>query len=570
MLTQLSIKNIVLIEQAQIDFRRGLCVLSGETGAGKSILLDALGLALGARSDAALIRRQENQGSVCAAFDISGNGEALAILQEMGIEVAEMLLIRRDISSDGKSRAYVNDVPVTIAALKRLGEQLVEIHGQHDQRALGDNARHRQLLDEFAGNSGVLRNVAIIYQQWQQARNNLSALLAEISKAESEQDYLLHMHKELSALAPQEGEEEKLSDERSRMMNGEKLCAVLNEAIGILNSKDVLGNLRAAQKTLLRSPLSCGYTKIIEALEKAAIEAEEALETLEEIGAASNFNATKLDNVEERLFALKAAARKYNKPVAELAKLRDEISAKLALINNRSQEAAIIEKQAALARANYIEAASSLSALRKKAALLLQKTIKNELSPLKMEGTHFRVRIDEQPEQSWAEHGKDLICFECATNVSNVSNSSKSDNSSKNPDYAPDYAPLAKIASGGELSRLMLALNVALADKRKATTLVFDEIDSGTGGAVADAIGKRLAILGESSQVLVVTHLPQVAACGDWHLLVSKKQNSGKTTTMIEALSGKNREEELARMLAGEKITKEARSAAKKLLEQAA
>lgn len=557
MLTELTISNIVLIEQAGIAFDEGLCVLSGETGAGKSILLDALGLVLGGRADASLIRKGAASGSVAAEFNIEKNAALSALLAELEIEAEDSLLIRRTIGSDGKSKAYINDALVTVAALKRIGEQLVEIHGQHDQRTLQDTIIHRNLLDEYGKLLPARVKVSDAYHQWKAAKQQFADLLAGIEKAERERDYLQHMQKELSQLAPQAGEEESLAETRTRMMGSEKMFEVLNSVIGDLSGKDVLGNLRSAQKTLVRSPLTAGLTAIIEGLEKASIEAEEALYALEKIGEESTFNPEKLEQVEERLFALKAAGRKYNVPVDELAKLYEDTDQKLQLLNRQSNESAKLEKQVKETEAAFVKIASDLSAARKKAAVKMEKAIAAELAPLKMEGTHFRVAISPLDSTGWTESGMDAIAFECATNVSKGAKDIH-------------FAPLSKIASGGELSRFMLALKVALSSVRSTPTIIFDEIDTGTGGAVADAIGKRLAVLGESAQVLVVTHLPQVAARGKQHLLVSKQEKGGKVQTRVESLSLKAREEELARMLAGAKITDEARKAAKKLMEEAA
>lgn len=557
MLSELTISNIVLIEQAGIVFDKGLCVLSGETGAGKSILLDALGLVLGGRADAALIRKGAAQGSVTAEFSIEKNAALSALLSELEIEARDSLLIRRTIGSDGKSKAYANDAPITVAALRRIGEQLVEIHGQHDQRTLQDTIIHRNLLDEYGKLLPARVKVSDAYYQWKAAKQQLADLLAEIEKAERERDYLQHMQKELAQLAPQPGEEEQLAGERTRMMGSEKLFEVLGSVIGELNGKDVLGALRSAQKTLVRSPLTAGLAAIIEGLEKASIETEEALYALEKIGEESTFNPQKLEAVEERLFALKAAGRKYNMPVDELSRLHEETDQKLQRLNKQSGESTKLEKQVKEAEAAFVKVASDLSAARKKAALRLEKSITSELAPLKMEGTHFRVAISPLEKDGWNESGMDAVAFECATNVSKGAKE-------------VHFSPLSKIASGGELSRFMLALKVALSSVRSTPTIIFDEIDTGTGGAVADAIGKRLAVLGESAQVLVVTHLPQVAARGSQHLLVSKQEKAGHIHTRVESLSPKAREEELARMLAGAKITDEARKAARKLMEEAA
>jgi len=557
MLVHLSINNIVLIERAELAFEPGLCVLSGETGAGKSILLDALGLVLGGRADASLIRAGQQQGNVSAEFDVSNNTHIAALLDELEIEKSDSLLIRRTLSADGKGKVHINDVPVTVAALKRIGELLVEIHGQHDQRTLADTVIHRNLLDEYGKLLPARMKVSEAYHLWKAARNALSDLLAEIERAGKERDYLQHMQKELSQLNPQAGEEESLTEQRTRMMGSEKLFEVLNGVISDMNSHDVLGTLRSAQKTLVRSPLTMGLNTIIEGLEKAAIEAEEALYALEKVGEDSTFDPNKLERVEERLFALKAAGRKYNVPVDDLAKLREEIDGKLQLLSQQGKESSKLEKQVKEAEEAFFKIASDLSAARKKAAVKIEKAIMSELVPLKMEGTHFRVAIEPLEKNNWSENGIDAVAFQCATNVSKGAKDIS-------------FAPLSKIASGGELSRFMLALKVALSSVRSTSTIIFDEIDTGTGGAVADAIGKRLAALGENAQVLVVTHLPQVAARGRQHLLVAKEQKAGKITTSVQSLSRKEREEELARMLAGAKITDEARKAAKKLMEEAA
>ena len=560
MLIQLSIKNVVLIESCDIVLENGLCVLSGETGAGKSILLDALGLVLGARSDSGLVRKGETQGSVSAEFDISRNDAAKKILNELELEDADSLIIRRTIGSDGKTRCLANDQPVTVAGLKKLGETLVEVHGQHDQRALQDMTHHRSLLDEYAKLSLQRKTVGEVFRVWRDKMQELNALKGEIERGMREQEYLQHMRGELKELSPEIGEEELLANQRSGMMQSEKLFAVLNEALSELNAgKGVLGSIRNAQRTLTRSAFANDpkFAAIIEGLEKAAIEAEEAVYALEKTGQDTTFNPEKLEHIEERLFALKAAGRKYNMPVDELAALYVQVEEKLSLIDSQEHRIAQLEKQVAEARKDFTQAASKLTEARKKAAQKLEKSIEQELAPLKMAGTRFRVRIEPLDENGWSEWGADAVCFECATNVAKG-------------DKDVTYSGLGKIASGGELSRFMLAMKVSLSSVRSTPTLIFDEIDTGTGGAVAAAIGERLALLGKSAQVLVVTHLPQVAARGNQHLRVSKNEKARKVVTSVDHLSPAEREEELARMLAGSTITAEARKAAQKLLEPAA
>ncbi|MFW0777416.1 MAG: DNA repair protein RecN [Rickettsiales bacterium] len=560
MLSQLSIKNIVLIESAELAFGKGLCVLSGETGAGKSILLDALGLALGARADAGLIRQGEKQGSISAEFDISANESAKAILAELEIEADGELIIRRSLSSDGKTRCLANDQPITVSGLKRLGETLVEIHGQHDQRDLQDASVHRELVDNYGAHNAQKKKVASVYSAWQQDKAAIKKLQDELEKAQRDQDYLQHMRAELRELDPQEGEEEELTTKRATMMQSEKLFEVLNGAISELNQgRGAIATLNAAQRALTRSPLTTteAYQPIIDGLEKAAIETEEALFALEKAGEEAIYDPAKLEMIEERLFALKAAGRKYNVAVDDLAQLYADTERKLEQINTQDTDLRELKQKEAESKKLFVATAEKLSEMRAKAAAKLEKNVAKELAPLKMEGTKFRVNVEKLDEAQWSSAGMDNVHFECATNVSKGAKEVR-------------YASLKQIASGGELSRFMLALKVVLSSTRNATTLIFDEIDTGTGGAVADAIGARLAKLGGNAQVLVVTHLPQVAARGSQHLKVSKSEKGKKILTQVDILSAKEREEELARMLAGAKVTAEARKAAQKLLEEAA
>jgi DNA repair protein RecN (Recombination protein N) len=560
MLVQLSIRNIVLIESCELSLGAGLCVLSGETGAGKSILLDSLGLVLGARADSALVRKGQEQGQVSAEFDISQNVAAKAVLAELELEESDALIIRRTLSADGKTRCLVNDAPITVTGLKKLGEALVEVHGQHDQRSLQDATVHRTLLDEYANLSGARKEVSASYRTWREAKDAIVALKAEIEKTAQEQDYLEHMVRELKQLSPEPGEEEELTEKRARMMQSEKLYDVLNEALGELNSgKGVAAMLRSAQRSLTRSPLTSGeaFSAAIDALEKAAIETEEASYALEKAGQDATFKPEELERIEERLFALKAAGRKYNLSVEELPALHEQVQEKLARIQSQDHLLAGLQKKEQEAQKAFLAVAEKLSASRKKAAAKLEKAIEAELAPLKMESTRFHVRIDALPEEGWSSWGVDEVRFECATNVVKGAKDI-------------DFASLNKIASGGELSRFMLAMKVALSSSRATPTMIFDEIDTGTGGAVADAIGQRLAKLGQNVQVLVVTHLPQVAARGSQHLRVEKSESAKKVTTQVHSLSPKEREEELARMLSGATITAEARKAAQKLLEDAA
>lgn len=560
MLQRLSIRNIVLIEACDIELQRGLCVLSGETGAGKSILLDSLGLVLGARADSGLLRRGETSGMVTAEFDITDNRGALDMLDALGLEASDSLIIRRSMNGDGKTRCFANDHPISVTGLKRLGETLVEVHGQHDQRGLNDSALHRQLLDEYGKHLPQRKKVAAAYAVWKKTTDDLQALQEKIAETAREQEYLKHMHNELKGLNPKVGEEDALTDLRTGMMQHEKLFDVLDDAIKTLNANGgVLAALRDAQRTLTRSNLCDGeqFSSVIEGLEKAAIESEEALYNLEHIGQNIEFNPDTLEQAEERLFALKAAGRKYNMPVDELATLYGEVEEKLQLMDSQDHQLGGLQKACAQAQKLFLVEAEVLRDMRKKTSVKLTKAIENELAPLKMASTRFQVRVAPLEQSDWSETGADGVYFECATNVTKA-------------DKNISFSGLNKIASGGELSRFMLAMKVALAKVRSTPTLIFDEIDTGTGGAVAAAIGDRLSVLGEHAQVLVVTHLPQVAARGVQHLHVSKHETSKKVTTRVVPLDARMREEELARMLAGAEVTQEARKAAQKLLEPAA
>lgn len=555
MLTHLSIRNVVLIESAEIPFDEGLCVLTGETGAGKSILLDALGLALGERAAAQLVRHGERQASVTACFDISHATRARETLIELGFNPEDELVIRRSLSNEGKSRCFINDQPVSVTGLKRLGEALVEIHGQHDQRGLLDMRTHLDLLDAYGGLEESRALTAAAYDDWQAIRDELTRLQRLIEQAEREQDYLRHLVDELDALDAQPGEADALTEARTVMMQGEKLSNTFHEALAELQSGSipVEAALNAAQRLLLRSNLP-GIAQgdaVIEALERAQHEVQLATQGLERLLEEGAYNPQELERTEERLFAIKAAARKYQVEPDGLAALREDAREKLGTLDTQQHRMAALIAAQQEAENAYLAHANQLSEARGLAAQRLQKTLITELDPLKMSKCRFRVVQEELPREHWGPRGTDHVRFEAATNAGQA------------------YAPLHKIASGGELSRFMLALKVVLASLKSTSTLIFDEIDTGTGGAVADAIGARLALLSDNAQILVVTHLPQVAARGNHHLFIAKSTREDTTHTAIRVLDVAERKEELARMLAGAEVTEEARGAAQKLMEAA-
>ncbi len=556
MLARLSIRDIVLIDRLDIDFGRGLAVLTGETGAGKSILLDAFALALGARGDAALVREGAEQGQVIAAFDIGKKHPARRVLADNdlgGEDELEELIVRRVQFADGRTRAFVNDQPVSVQVLRALGTALVEIHGQHDDRAFVDAATHRALLDAYGGSD---RDAAAVARLWQERRAREAAVAthrAEVARAEREAEWLRHAVDELTRLAPEAGEETALAERRAGMMQAEKIAEDLrathdsvtgpNSAVPPLSTAVRRLERRGAQAPALIEPVVKAIDAALTALDEARMHLEHALR-------AAEFDPAELERIEERLFALRAAARKYNVPVDRLAALAGKYESDLALIDAGAERLATLEAEAQAAVARYREAAQALSVRRRRTADALDKAVNAELKPLKLERAQFSTQIEVQEE---GPDGLDRVEFWVRTN----------------PGTRP--GPLMKIASGGELARFLLALKVVLADRGSAPTLIFDEIDTGVGGAVADAIGVRLARLASGVQVIAVTHAPQVAARADRHYLISKDAlaRGKRVATRVAELAAERRREEIARMLAGAEITAEARAAAERLIRAA-
>ncbi len=558
MLSRLSIRDIVLIDRLDIDFGSGLAALTGETGAGKSILLDAFALALGARGEAGLVRAGAEQGQVIAAFELAKKHPARRVLAENDLGGQDLggedeLIVRRVQFADGKTRAFVNDQPVSVQVLRALGAALVEIHGQHDERAFVDAATHRALLDAYGGIDEEAADIARLWRERRACEDAVAAHRDNVERANREAEWLRHAVDELGRLAPQEGEETKLADRRASMMQAEKVAEDLrttHEAIGGPQSPvpplaTALRRLerRAAQAPALIDPAVKAIDAALSALEEARGHLEAALRVAE-------YDPKELERIEERLFALRAAGRKYNAPVDALNALAARYAGDLALIDAGAEQLAALESAAQAANARYREAAQKLSAARKRSAAALDKAVNAELKPLKLERARFSTEIaaaDEGPD------GIDRVEFWVRTN----------------PGTRP--GPLMKIASGGELARFLLALKVVLADRGSAPTLIFDEIDTGAGGAVADAIGVRLSRLASGVQVIAVTHAPQVAARADRHYLISKDALGGgkRVTTRILELADERRREEIARMLAGAEITAEARAAAERLIRAA-
>ena len=555
MLTSLSIRDIVLIERLDLELGAGLCVLTGETGAGKSILLDSLGLALGGRADRGLLRAGAKQGSVSAVFDLRQAEAVERLLEEHGIEADDQLFLRRTLGQDGRSRAFINDQPVGTALLKRLGEHLIEVHGQHDQQGLLDPATQRALVDAYGKLGPGLAKVRRAHGGWRAAEEACKALEDEVAKAADDIDYWRHILAELDQLAPETGEEEDLADARARLMNVEKIVQALDEAMAAIAADSGLaGRLGKASRALERVLENAGdvLEPAASALGRLQVELDEAISALEQAGQALADGEDSLETIEERLFALRAAARKHKIQVDDLPDFRDQTAARLARVEAGDQHLAAARTAADDARKHLVNETAKLTKGRQKAADALSRAVMKELPPLKLERARFAIRLAPRPDGEIGENGAERVQFEVATN----------------PGQKP--GPLGKIASGGELARLMLALKVSLAMTEALPSLVFDEVDAGVGGATADAVGDRLERLGQFAQVLVVTHAPQVAARAGQHLRVAKTAARGSANVSVTVLEPEERREEIARMLAGAEITDAARAAAESLLERSA
>lgn len=548
MLCRLSVRNVVLIDELDVEFCDGLNALTGETGSGKSILLDALGLVLGMRGEARLVRSGEQSASVAAEFDISGNKKLKNMLDDLGLPVEDELNIRRTVSNDGKSRAWVMDTPVSVSALAQIGDMLVEIHGQHDVRGLLDQKNHRNLLDAYGKLQPQCDAVAAAWHEWRKALKSAEEHAEKLAIAKRDEEYLRHVLKELDALKPEAGEEETLAEARRRMMAAEKNAAGIKSALDALSESEIISAITAAEKELARMNDSQPALQVAELLAAAVDNIEKAQDEITAMLRASNYDEHELERIEERLFAIRAAARKHQCQPDELVTKRQQVAESIAALEHQQQDDAALQDAVKKGAAAYNAAAAKLSEGRRKASASLAKAVMKEFPALKLGEGRFEVAL---LPQEGLEHGAEQVQFMAAMNKGGA------------------LAPLNKVASGGELSRVMLACKVALAGVDGVPSMVFDEIDTGIGGAVADAVGKRLNLLAEKHQLFVVTHQPQVASYADAHFVVSKKTSGKKTTTGVERLSDKDRHEELARMLAGAEITDEARKAAKALLEKA-
>jgi DNA repair protein RecN (Recombination protein N) len=551
MLTSLKIQNVVTIENLVIDFQGGLCVLTGETGAGKSILLDSLGLATGARAESGLVRKGSEQASVVAVLECAPKHPVYKIMTEAAIEIetGEPIILRRFLSADGKSKAFINDQAVSVSLLRDVGQSLIEIHGQFETQGLMDPQTHRQILDDFGGLGDM---VSAAWRDWRDAEAHLDDLRQKTENARREESYLREALEDLEKLNPQAGEEKNLSGLRERLMYRAQALEALNAAYHVLSAED--DPVRKAASILGRASAKIGSAidPVLAALDRISIEMNEAIANIESISGDLQESEHSLESIDDRLHQLRTQARKHGCAVDDLPRMRDEIAEKLKTIYNA--EGLLDDARAAAEKHKkvYDDQAHKAREIRRKAAAKLDKLVMAELAPLKLERAKFETKLEELSESEWGPFGMDRIMFTVATN----------------PGSEP--GPLHKIASGGEMARFMLAIKVVMAAGGPQKSMVFDEVDSGIGGSTADAVGERLARLAQGRQVLVVTHSPQVAARGAHHWIVRKGGEASVATAVVALQSRAARSEEIARMLAGASITPEARAAADRLLENAA
>lgn len=552
MLQSLSIRNVVLIDKLDLDFKSGLSVLTGETGAGKSILLDSLGLVLGNRAETSLIRQGEDKLSVTAQFSLQKQTPALrALLDEYEIEADDELLIKRSLTRDGKGKIFINDQPAGAKLLKEIGKYLVEVHGQFDNQGLLNPANHLDVLDAYGAYKPLVERTATAFAAYKKARAARQEAEKNIARAKEDEENLRHWVDELEKMNPRPDEEDELGKKRQEMMNAEKIIDSLNYAYGALTERaDVQGAIRSAQSAMDKANtlVDGRYQTIIDMLDQALIDISETVNELEEVSHNVSLNQNELENIEERLYALRGLARKHNVAVSDLPQTLADFRNRLSTIELGEEGIAALRKAEDTAKLDYVKAANELSSARQAAALQLDNKVMSELPPLKMEKARFVTVVEKMDESGWSEKGFNNVYFTVATNPNSP------------------QGPLNKIASGGELARFMLALKVNLAQSSSVATMIFDEVDAGVGGATAQAVGERLARLARDVQVLVVTHSPQVAACGNNHFKVEKSTADNVTTTTVRELTKIEKSEEIARMLAGEVITDAARAAAKVLI----
>lgn len=551
MLKSLSIRNVVLIDKLDLDFRNGFSVLSGETGAGKSILLDSVGLLLGKRAEIGMIRSGCDKLSVYGSFEfVDKKGELAALCAEYDLDFDNEIIIKRTLNQDGKGKIFFNDQPITQKLLKEIGGYLVEIHGQFDNQGLLNPATHLSVLDNYGNYPDKIAAMKNAFGVYKKAKSERVAAEEKIRQAKNEEENLRHWVDEFQKIKPQANEQEELEQKRQQMMNAEKILENLDAAYKAMSQGGVQSSLRQAQAAIARvnSLLNGKFDNIYDLLDTALVNADEASEEIEAASNEVSLNQNELDAVEERLFSLKALARKHNSTVEELPQVWAQMEEDLQNLASGEENIENLRKLEMAAYNDYVKKATEVSQARLATALKLDAKIQAELPDLKMDKARFMTQVSDKPENLWNENGRDEVCFMVSTNPNTP------------------YGSLSKIASGGELARFMLALKVNLAQSSQVETMIFDEVDTGIGGATAQAVGEKLAKLGEKVQVLVVTHSPQVAAQSKYHYKVEKTTMDNVTTTTLRELSINEKTEEVARMLSGEQITNEARAAAKVLI----
>lgn len=548
MLSSITIQNVVLIDKLIIEFKNGFCALTGETGAGKSILLDSLGLALGKRADQSLVKKGADKAIVIASFDLASKHPVFALMDEHDIEPEDTLILRRVVNKDGGSKAFVNDQPISAGLLRQIGNLLVEIHGQFDTYGLLDAKTHLPILDEFGQIDDSKTRTA--WKDWKTTETEYQSLLDTIEQSKADEDYLRQSLEDLDRLDPKGAdEEETLNNLRTRLMNKDQVIEALNNAYHLLNEQSAVSE---AFRTLERVSDKGGkeLNAAIEALDRADSELQEALAQIQSCSDSFDDGEYNLEEIDDRLYALRGQARKHNCEVSDLPEIREQLAQKLNMIETEDSRLTDLARACEAQKSAYIKEAKTLGEQRRKAAETLDKKVAAELPPLKLEKARFVTQIEDKDEKHWNASGCNAVSFLIATN----------------PGAEP--GPLNKIASGGEMARFMLALKVVIAEIGAPQTMIFDEVDTGIGGATADAVGERLSTLSRDKQILVVTHAPQVAARANHHWIVvkeSEKENAARTTVVPLSELG-SRQEEIARMLAGAEITEEARAAAMKLM----
>ncbi|MBE6451652.1 MAG: DNA repair protein RecN [Alphaproteobacteria bacterium] len=551
MLKALSVRNVVLIDKLDLDFSKGLSVFSGETGAGKSILLDCLGLVLGNRAETGLIRKGEDKLIVSAVFELKDQDNPFfKLCAENDLEIEQEIIIKRSMTIDGKSKIFLNDQPITQRLLKELGSYLVEIHGQFDNQGLLNSATHLSVLDNFGGYQDKVFDMAQAYSQYKNYLRQLEIAKADFLKNSVDEDNIKHWVDELEKANVKVGEFEELSKKRIEAMNAEKIVESFNVAYSCLQTKDIASLLQRAQSAIskVNQLTENKFEDISELLDTALIDFDEAVNRIEQASYQISHNSNEAENIEERIFALRALARKHQCDVDDLPTVLQNLYNKLLSINNSENKISELNELMIRAKEEYVKKATVVRNLRLDAAKKLDTAVAKELPPLKMEKATFVTNVEPVAENLWSKDGMDNVFFTVATNVGS------------------EQGPLNKIASGGELARFMLALKVNLAQKSFVETLIFDEVDAGIGGATAQAVGERLKKLSNNVQVLVVTHSPQVAAFSKDHFKVCKNSFEDTTTTSVSILSEEQKQEEIARMLSGDIITDEARAAANVLI----